>query len=429
MIGSAVQNGVALSDSIFLLYYSETDFAAIGIVSIFYLIISSIGYGFSKGGQILIARRVGQSNKQGISSAFWSMQVFQLGIATLLFLFLYFISPYFLGLFIKNEIILSKCIEYLDWRSWSIFFSYLGLGYIALYTGISRTSFIVIDVVIMMLVNLLLNFLLIFGYWGLPEMGIAGAGLGSAIAEVTAFIIFWIYASTDKKGDAWQLKYFDLEGLLQKIKAVASVGLPVVVQSIVGLGSWFVFFAFIEKLGERALSITNFSRIIYLALSVPTWGFSSGINTIVSFIIGTGDKSQVIQITRKTAFLAWGVTYLLALPILLFPQFSLQFLFNEDSMSLLVEATPILRMILVTLIFFSIGGVYYNGLVGTGDTWFGLWIQIICVLLYIIYLYLIIHVFQLPLLYAWTGELFFWVLSLSATIFYLRGGRWKRLEI
>ena len=58
ILGSAVQNVIALSDSVFLYHKSNDDFAAIGFVSVFYLIIAAIGYGFSKGGQIIIARRM-----------------------------------------------------------------------------------------------------------------------------------------------------------------------------------------------------------------------------------------------------------------------------------------------------------------------------------------------------------------------------------
>ena len=59
MLGSAGQNVIALTDSLFLYRYDENDFAAVGFVSVFYLVISSIAYGFSKGGQIIISRKYG----------------------------------------------------------------------------------------------------------------------------------------------------------------------------------------------------------------------------------------------------------------------------------------------------------------------------------------------------------------------------------
>lgn len=59
MIGSAAQNIIALTDSLFLYYYDVHDFAAAGFVSVFYLVVAAIAFGFSKGGQILIARKFG----------------------------------------------------------------------------------------------------------------------------------------------------------------------------------------------------------------------------------------------------------------------------------------------------------------------------------------------------------------------------------
>lgn len=70
MIGSAAQSTIALTDSVFLYYLSEEDFASIGFVATFYLIISAIGFGFSRGGQILIARRVGQKRPLEAGRAF-----------------------------------------------------------------------------------------------------------------------------------------------------------------------------------------------------------------------------------------------------------------------------------------------------------------------------------------------------------------------
>ena len=59
MIGGASQNVIALTDSIFLYHYDQLMFASMGFVGVYYLIVAAIGYGFSRGGQILIARKMG----------------------------------------------------------------------------------------------------------------------------------------------------------------------------------------------------------------------------------------------------------------------------------------------------------------------------------------------------------------------------------
>ncbi len=428
MIGSAVQNSIALSDSIFLFYYDETDFAAIGLVSVFYLIVSAIGYGFSKGGQILIARKAGQSTTVGIGNTLANILFFQFITGLFIFALLYLGGKAFLSLFIDNPLILNKCWEYLSWRAWSIVFSYVGLGFIAFYTGISRTIFIMIDVALMLLVNVVLNYALIFGKFGFPEMGIRGAGLASAIAETIAFIAFLIYILTDKHRKEWNWKrFFNFD--FSSFRPIFKIGMPVVAQMVIGLGSWFIFFAFIEGYGERALAMTNLGRIMYLFFSIPCWGYASGINTIASFLIGQGKSKEVLPVTRKTVLLALATTMILAAPVLLAPAYTLSFLSASDSYALIIESADILRMILLILALFCIGGIYFNGLVGTGDTMTGLYIQLFGVILYVIYLYIIVKVLTLPLIYAWTGELFYWATVIILTTLYLRSGKWEKVSL
>ena len=122
MLGTAAQNVIALSDSIFLFHRSELDFAAIGFVSVFYLIVAAIGYGFSKGGQIIIARRAGEEDYQEVGHTFYAMLYFELILAIGLFIFMQYGCTYFFTLFVDSKEILDKSIAYLNYRSWGVFF-------------------------------------------------------------------------------------------------------------------------------------------------------------------------------------------------------------------------------------------------------------------------------------------------------------------
>ncbi|MBK7336583.1 MAG: MATE family efflux transporter [Saprospirales bacterium] len=198
MLGSAAQNIIALTDSVFLYYLGEADFAAIGFVGVFYLTVTAIGYGFSKGGQIIIARRMGGRQPDEVRRAFYSMLYFELALAVVMFLFMQYGCESFFKLFIDSPLILEKSLEFLEYRSWGIFASFAGVALIALYTGIARTSFLLVEVFVLAGVNILLGFGLIFGYWGLPAMGMAGAGLASTIAEFIGLAVFLIYMFFDK---------------------------------------------------------------------------------------------------------------------------------------------------------------------------------------------------------------------------------------
>jgi len=432
MLGSAVQNIIALSDSVFLYHLSETDFAAIGFVGVFYLIVAAIGFGFSKGGQIIIARRVGQANYREVGRSFYAMLYFELALAVVMFLFMKFGCQYFFALFVDSDVIYWKSLEYLDYRAYGVFFSYTGVAIVALYTGVARPMFIMVDTIILAIVNIILNYGLIYGFnrWGieLPAMGIAGAGLASTIAEIVAFFVFVVYMFFDRKTRLYQL--FKLPNIdLELIKVQLKIGAPIVAQAVVGLGSWFIFFGIVENLGERELAITNLVRMVYLVLSIPCWGFASGINTLVSNFIGQQKRIAVLPIIWKTSKICFLFTMVLTLPVVLFPEHILYPLLGSEDMSLITEARPIFYVLLGILALFSIGGVYFNGLAATGATYYGLKIQSFCAIVYLIYIYVIVEFSNGGLEWAWASEIFYWIIMLGLTINYLRSKKWHELTL
>ena len=432
MLGSAVQNIIALSDSVFLYHLSETDFAAIGFVGVFYLIVAAIGFGFSKGGQIIIARRVGQANYREVGRSFYTMLYFEIALAVVMFLFMKFGCQYFFALFVDSDIIYQKSLEYLDYRAWGVFFSYTGVAIVALYTGVARPMFIMVDTIILAIVNIILNYGLIYGFdgWGihLPAMGIAGAGLASTIAEIVAFFVFVAYMFWDRQTRLYEL--FKLPNIdLDLIKVQLKIGAPIVAQAVVGLGSWFFFFGIVENLGERELATTNLVRMVYLVLSIPCWGFASGINTLVSNFIGQRKRQAVIPIIWKTAKICFLFTMVITLPVVLFPEHILYPLLGSEDMSLITEARPIFYVLLGILALFSVGAVYFNGLAGTGATYYGLKIQTICAIGYLIYIYSVVEFSNGGLEWAWASEIFYWLVMLGLTVNYLRSKKWHALKL
>lgn len=433
MLGSAAQQVITLSDSVFLFPKGENDFAAIGFSGVFYLVIAAIGYGFSKGGQIMIARRSGEGNEKEIGANFHAMLIFELIMATGLFIFMRVGCPYLFDLALESDIVYEKSLEYLHYRSFGVFFSYVGLSFIALYTGVARTAFIMIDTIILGVLNIVLNYGLIYGVWGLPEMGIAGAGLASTIAEIVAFILFIIYVILDKKAKKYNL--FSIPKLdLELIKKQIRISSPIVAQSVLGLGSWFVFFAVIDNLGEKELAKANLVRMVYLALSIPAWGFSSGINTMVSNCIGQNKLDMILPVTLKTTLLTLATTLVMMLPILYNPEYFLTFIFkfgkgSSADLNLIRDSISILYVLGGVLLTFNFGAIYFNALSGTGATFQGLKIQVGCVIFYLIAIYSCINFLHLGQEWAWGVEMLYWGIMFGITLWYLKSERWKRIII
>lgn len=419
MVGSVVQNAIAIMDSLFLFYLGEDDFAAVGFVSAFYLIVVSIGYGFSRGGQIIMARQDGGQQLRRIGITFNTNLVMLFLLAILFFIVVRYVSPWFLKFLMSNENIYEKSVIYLQYRSWGVFTGFLGLGMIALYTGVSNTNFLVFATIVLLGTNVIFNYGLIFGNLGMPQLGIGGAALASNISELAGLMAFAgnILWSRDFK------KYLIPSKVLANLqigKDILKISMPLVLQASAGVASWFVLFALIENMGERELAISNLARIFYLVLSIPLWGFSVAVNTIVSNSMGSRKYHQVLTIIRRTSVLAFVITMVIAIPILLFPEFFLDPILNDAQMQVIGESHGILRIVLAILVFYILGTVIFQGMIGTGKVVLALTIQLITVVIYVLMLIIGVKYFGVGLEGAWAIEIAYWVVIYIVNVIYFK---------
>ncbi|MDA9774209.1 MATE family efflux transporter [Saprospiraceae bacterium] len=424
MLGSAVQNIIAVSDSVFLYHKSELDFQAISIVSIFYLIVSAIGFGFSRGGQILIAKQHGANNIVGIKKHFYTLLIFEFILASIIFLSIRFFGEEMLSLFINDQVLLDKGMEYLMPRSLGIFFSYLGVGIVAYYTGVSKPKFIVVDTLFLAVINIIFNYIFIFGKYGFEEMGIAGAGLASALAEFCAFVLFILYMIVERNPVVKNIfKRPELD--LKLFKEIFNISINIVLQVIVGLGSWLIFFGIIENLGRHELGISNIIRVIYLLLSVPTWGFASAMNTISSNLIGKRAFDEIMPATKKVMILNVALTMLISVPVLVFPEQLLYPFFGKEDMTLIQDAQPIFYILIAIMFLFSFGSVYFDSLIGMGKTGWGFILKLITSVFYLMMLYVVVEYSTYGLKMAWATEIFYWILITGVSLYYFFTVDWK----
>ena len=86
---------------------------------------------------------------------------------------------------------------------------------------------------------------------------------------------------------------------------------PIIVQNLLSMGAWFLFFVFIEKIGSHELAISNIVRGAYMISMTPFWGFSVAANSMVSNVIGQGKKEEVLGLVQKIIKLTLVVSLLM----------------------------------------------------------------------------------------------------------------------
>jgi MATE efflux family protein len=256
-----MEHMIGLTDTAYLGRVGEVELGASALAGVYYLVIYMLGFGFSIGAQVLIARRNGAQEYKRIGPVFLQGTFFLLLLAALLFTASHLYSPFFLRKLIGSDDVYQATMKYVDWRVYGFFFSFVAVMFRAFYVGITKTKILTVNSVVMVLTNVMLNYVLIFGKFGLPALGIAGAAIASSISEAVSVLFFILY--TWKKVDYGKYGLFEYSGIdFRMLKQILSVSIWIMIQHGIAFLGWFVFFVVMEHQGERPLAITNVVRSI-----------------------------------------------------------------------------------------------------------------------------------------------------------------------
>ena len=407
-LGLLAQNIINVTDTAFLGRVGEVELGASAMGGLFYICVFTIAFGFSVGSQILIARRNGEGRYKDVGPVMIQGGTFLLGLAVLMFGLTHLLAPSIVRLLISSDSIFDATMEFLNWRIWGFFFAFVNVMFRALYIGITRTKVLTMNAVVMALVNVLLDYILIFGKFVMPEMGIKGAAVASVMAEAAslAFFLIYTYAKVDFKKfglNHWQKIDFSLLG------KILSISCFTMIQYFLAMATWFVFFIAIERLGQRELAIANIVRSIYIVMLIPVQALSTTTNSLVSNLIGAG-----------------GITHVMRL-IWLFPHAMLSVYTNEPA--LLVESVPSLYVIAGAMIIASVANIYFNAISGTGNTQAALILEMGTLVFYALYILWIGMVVKASVSVCFSIEVVYYSLLLLSSIIYLKKAKWQNKKI
>ena len=92
---------------------------------------------------------------------------------------------------ISSHAVFEATNAYIDWRVFGFFFAFINVMFRAFYVATTQTRTLTLNSVVMVLSNVVFNYVLIFGKFGLPALGIAGAAIGSCLAEMVQQLILY----------------------------------------------------------------------------------------------------------------------------------------------------------------------------------------------------------------------------------------------
>lgn len=411
-----------ITNNVFLGGLGEEALACAGITGVYYLIFAVIGNGLNNGLQALIARRAGQNLPKEIGRLFFHGVWIAIAIAFVGILLTYTLAPYVLRAALRNPQMAEMAIDFLLIRIWGLPFLYLYIMRNALLVGTNQTKFLVWGTLAEAIVNIVLDYSLIYGHLGMPALGFNGAAIASIIAEASGLLV--IYLVIHGKGFHRQFAFFEKplfsRGMFRLILVQSS---PLILQFAISIISWEFFYILVEHHGPRSLAISNIMRNIFGVAGIFSWAFAATTNTMVSNLIGQGRTEEVMPLIYRIAKVSFCFSAGIAIFLNLFPSVLLSF-FGQDA-SFITDAMPVLRIVSVALLMMAFSVVWLNAVTGTGNTVVNLTIEAVTIVLYSLYVYVTLEYLNLPITWGWASEWVYWMSMFSMAFLYLRSGKWK----
>lgn len=188
--------------------------------------------------------------------------------------------------------------------------------------------------------------------------------------------------------------------------------------SFISVAPWFLFFVAIEHLGRTELAISNITRSVSTVFFVIVNSFASTTGALVSNLIGARAGKELFPVCHKVLRLGYAVGVPLIVMALWGNQWGIGFYTNNDNLVRLAFY-PFIVMLL-NYAFALPGYVYINAVTGTGKTKLAFIFQLITILVYLIYLYLLSECFHASLTVYMTAEYLFVILLGIQSIIYLK---------
>lgn len=430
LLSLLMEHMIGLTDTAFLGrlggHNGEVALGASALGGVYYIAVFMLGFGFSVGAQILMARRNGEERYREIGPIFQQSALFLLFLAAIVFAFSQLFAPQILGKLISSTEIYEATLEYLDWRIYGFFFIFLAVIFRAFYVGITKTRILTFNSIVMVLSNVVLNYGLIFGKFGLPALGVAGAAIASSVAELVSLAFFVIYTSKKidwRKYDMFRFSRFDLK----QLGHVLNLSSWTMVQQFVAVSTWFMFFIAVEHLGERPLAVTNIVRSVSSLLFIIASSFATTSSSLVSNMMGAEQSRDVMSTVWRIIRMCYMIIIPLLAVIMIFPKLVLRI--YTDNPALIDASVPALLVMASAYLIQTSAFIWFNTVSGTGNTRSAFALEMAAIGTYALYVYYVVIRLKADVAWCWTTEHLYGIVMFTLAYLYMRKADWRSKKI
>ncbi|MDG1111943.1 MAG: MATE family efflux transporter [Polaribacter sp.] len=308
MLGMLGHTFVSFVDNIMVGQIGTAELAAVSLGNSFIFIAMSVGIGFSTAITPLVAEADSADNFDQAKSTFKHGLFLCTVLGIVLFLGVFFAKP-LMYLMKQPEEVVELAIPYLDLAAFSLIPLIVFQALKQFSDGMSMTRYPMYATLIANIVNVILNYLLIFGKFGLPELGIVGAAYGTVISRfIMLSYLWWLLANKERtKVLVTNIKFFVLEKLM--LQKLINLGAPSAMQMLFEVAIFTAAIWLSGLLGKNAQAANQ----IALNLSTMTFMVAMGLSVASMIRVGNQKGLQKFKELRRIAFSIFLLGILLAI--------------------------------------------------------------------------------------------------------------------
>jgi putative MATE family efflux protein len=359
--GMVSQNVLNLVDTAMVGTLGAAALAAVGMASFANFMAAAFITGLSAGVQAMAARRVGEGRSavaaRPLNGGLLLAIVLAIPLSGLPILF----ADEIFRLLVDDPEVIGLGVPYFRARLAAMLALGVNFAFRGYWNGVNMSKIYMRTLIAMHASNIVLNWILIFGHFGLPALGVTGAGIGSAAATFLGSILYVVQGWRLARPNGFLRRLPDRETLLTMLR----LSIPTGLQQFFFAAGLTAFFWILGKVGTEELAASNVLVQLLLVAVLPGLGSGMAAASLVSQALGRKDPGDAMRWGWDVVKLAAAAVAVLSLVGLFFPDLLLR-PFLHDERTLALARFP-LRALALTMGIDTVGMVLMNALLGAGD--------------------------------------------------------------
>ncbi len=359
--GMVSQNLLNLVDTAMVGFLGNSALAAVGLGGFVIFMCQALILGISTGVQTTAARRKGEGNLDRAVYSLNSALLIILVVAPVLSLVLIQLAPVAYPYLNSDPQVIEDGVPYLEIRLAAVVFVGMNYAFRGYWNALDLSRLYMMTLIVMHLSNIVLNYALIFGNFGAPRMGVAGAGLASALSMAIGTAMYFYLGFRHARRQGF-LKHLANRA---ETRSLVRISIPAGIQQLFFAAGFVALFWIIGRVGTPELAAANVLITVTLFAILPGLALGLACTTLVSEAMGRGEIDDAYQWAWDIAKVALVLLTVLGMPMWLVPDLvSSLFLHDEPTREL---ARWPMRLVGLSMPLEALGFAFMHGLLGAGD--------------------------------------------------------------